>query len=85
VGITYYSSGSLYLNICPSDFTTDVLVNTQAIKINWKDDAHNLTKLSPRVVNPEDPNDVEELGSFFNWFELGPDINDVSYALCSAG
>ncbi|KAB5590139.1 hypothetical protein CTheo_6426 [Ceratobasidium theobromae] len=52
-------------------------ITPQAIKINWKDDAHNLTKLSPRILNPEDPNDVEELGSFFNWFEHGPDTNEL--------
>ncbi|KAG8713859.1 hypothetical protein FRC11_010706 [Ceratobasidium sp. 423] len=52
-------------------------ITPQAIKINWKDDGHNLTKLSPRVLNPEDPEDVEELGSFFNWFETGPDIGDA--------
>ncbi|QRV99502.1 Nucleosome assembly protein (NAP) [Ceratobasidium sp. AG-Ba] len=48
-------------------------VTPQAIKINWKDDAHNLTKLFPRVVNPEDPEDVEEFGSFFNLFEQAKD------------
>ncbi|KAG9118308.1 hypothetical protein FRC07_007240, partial [Ceratobasidium sp. 392] len=34
-------------------------VTPQAIKINWKDDAHNLTKLFPRVANPEDAEDIE--------------------------
>ncbi|KAJ1300718.1 hypothetical protein OPQ81_002362 [Rhizoctonia solani] len=52
-------------------------ITPQAIKINWKDDAHNLTKLLPRVVNPKDPDDIEELGSFFNWFEHGPDAGDI--------
>ncbi|CAE6360517.1 Protein SET OS=Homo sapiens GN=SET PE=1 SV=3 [Rhizoctonia solani AG-1 IB] len=52
-------------------------ITPQSIKINWKDDAHNLTKLSPRIVSPEDPEDIEELGSFFNWFEHGPDFGDI--------
>ncbi|KAF8750107.1 Nucleosome assembly protein (NAP) [Rhizoctonia solani] len=52
-------------------------ITPQSIKINWKDDAHNLTKLSPRIVNPEDPEDVEEIGSFFNWFEHGPDFGEI--------
>ncbi|KAH7333605.1 hypothetical protein B0J17DRAFT_676044 [Rhizoctonia solani] len=58
-------------------FEWESYITPQAIKINWKDDAHNLTKLSPRVVSPEDPEDVEELGSFFNWFEHGPDLGDI--------
>ena len=49
----------------------------QTIKINWKDDAHNLTKLAPRILNPEDATDIEEPGSFFNWFEHGRDISEV--------
>jgi len=52
-------------------------ITPQAIKINWKDDAHNLTKLFPRVVNPDDPQDVEELGSFFNFFEHTLDVNEL--------
>ncbi|KAF8604430.1 hypothetical protein BDV93DRAFT_440861 [Ceratobasidium sp. AG-I] len=52
-------------------------ITPQTIKIHWKDDAHNLTKLSPRVVNPDDSQDVEELGSFFNFFEHALDINEL--------
>ncbi|CUA70969.1 template-activating factor I [Rhizoctonia solani] len=58
-------------------FDWELHITPQAIKINWKDDAHNLTKLSPLIFNPEDPDDVEELGSFFNWFEHGRDISDI--------
>ncbi|KAL5637508.1 hypothetical protein ACGC1H_004058 [Rhizoctonia solani] len=52
-------------------------ITPQAIKINWKDDAHNLTKLSPRILSPEDPTDIEELGSFFNWFEHERDVSEI--------
>ncbi|KDN35125.1 hypothetical protein RSAG8_11858, partial [Rhizoctonia solani AG-8 WAC10335] len=58
-------------------FDWELHITPQAIKIHWKDDAHNLTKLSPRIVNPDDPTDIEELGSFFNWFEHGRDISDI--------
>jgi len=52
-------------------------ITPQAIKINWKDDAHNLTKLFPRVVSPEDADDIEEFGSFFNFFEHGVDDREI--------
>ncbi|KAG8699684.1 hypothetical protein FRC09_006459 [Ceratobasidium sp. 395] len=52
-------------------------VTPQAIKINWKDDAHNLAKLFPRVANPEDPEDIEEFGSFFNFFEQASDDGNI--------
>jgi len=37
--------------------------------INWKDPENALTKQYPRVFDPEDPNVIEDLGSFFNIFE----------------
>ncbi|KAG8743229.1 hypothetical protein FRC10_000230 [Ceratobasidium sp. 414] len=52
-------------------------ITPQAIKINWKDDAHNLTKLFPRVASPEDADDIEEFGSFFSFFELGADDREI--------
>ncbi|KAG8737865.1 hypothetical protein FRC12_016995 [Ceratobasidium sp. 428] len=58
-------------------FDWELHITPQAIKISWKDDAHNLTKLFPRAVNPEDPEDVEEFGSFFNFFEHGPDAGSI--------
>jgi len=49
------------------DFSRDV--DVIPAKIDWKDEAKNLTKLYPRIVNPEDPDEVEDPGSFFHLFE----------------
>jgi template-activating factor I len=48
----------------------------QPFEISWKDDAHNLTKKYPQVVEGED--DLEEYGSFFNFFGAAKDYADVS-------
>ncbi len=50
----------------------------QATKIDWKDEAKNLTKLHPRVVD-EDDDLPSEGGSFFNFFEVAQDPFDVSW------
>ena len=50
----------------------------QACPIEWKDDAHKLTKLYPRVADEADEEDVSDSGSFFNFFELADDPLDVS-------
>ena len=49
----------------------------QATKINWKDDAHNLTKLHPRVKDEDGDDMPAEGGSFFNLFEEAEDPFDV--------
>jgi len=49
------------------DFTRDV--DVIPAKIDWKDDTKNLTKLHPRITNPEDPEEIEEAGSFFHLLE----------------
>jgi len=49
------------------DFSRDV--DVIPTKIEWKDETKNLTKLHPRIVNPEDDDEVEEPGSFFHIFE----------------
>jgi len=51
----------------------------QPTKIDWKDEAKNLTKLYPRIVNPEDPDEVEEPGSFFHLFESEAITQEVSW------
>jgi len=58
--------------ITPSmlDFAWDRDVAPQAIKISWKSDTKNLTKLYPRIMDDED---VSEPGSFFNFFEHDDD------------
>jgi template-activating factor I len=48
------------------------------MKINWKSDEKNLTKLYPREMDPEDQDDVAEPGSFFNFFEHENDPMQVS-------
>lgn len=50
----------------------------QATKIDWKDEAKNLTKLHPRVTD-EDDDLPSEGGSFFNFFEVAQDPFDVSW------
>jgi len=49
---------------------------SQAIKINWKDNAHNLTKTNPLVLDQD--GELSEPGSFFNLFEVAKDHMDVS-------
>lgn len=56
----------------------------QPAKIDWKDPSKNLTKLHPQIANPEDPEDIEEHGSFFNIFESSKITREVSLTL-SAG
>lgn len=51
-------------------------MRVQVFKIDWKEDSKNLTKLYPRVSN--EPDDVSEGGSFFNFFETSEDPFDVS-------
>ncbi|KAG8720564.1 hypothetical protein FRC08_018841 [Ceratobasidium sp. 394] len=62
-------------------FEWELHITPQAIKINWKDDAHNLTKLFPRVASPDDREDIEEFGSFFNYFEHGMDDRDIGQTI----
>ncbi|GJJ09503.1 hypothetical protein Clacol_003726 [Clathrus columnatus] len=61
------------------EFDWEQHVAPQAIKINWKDDAKNLTKLYSRV--PADEEDDEtlpaEAGSFFNFFEYADDVMET--------
>ena len=47
----------------------NVISHIQVSSINWKDPENALTKQYPRVFDPEDPNVIEDLGSFFNIFE----------------
>lgn len=51
----------------------------QAIKIQWKDDAHNLTKLYPRKKDDEDDDLPAEGGSFFNFFEQTEDPYEARF------
>ncbi|KAH9947941.1 hypothetical protein B0H21DRAFT_736215 [Amylocystis lapponica] len=56
-------------------------VRPQSIKIDWKDDAKNLTKLHPRVTDEED--DTSEGGSFFTFFEEEDDPFDIGVLIAN--
>ncbi|KAG9012130.1 hypothetical protein FRB94_011826 [Tulasnella sp. JGI-2019a] len=52
-------------------------IKPQAIRINWKSDDKNLTKLNPRKAEVEDEDDILDPGSFFNFFEHADDPHDL--------
>lgn len=47
------------------------------MKIDWKDDSKNLTKLHPRVTDEDGDDMPSEGGTFFNFFEMADDPFDV--------
>jgi len=61
-------------------FAWDENVAPQAIKINWKEDSRNLTKLHPQVFDEEDDLPSEP-GSFFNFFEKESDPYDLGIVI----
>ncbi len=52
-------------------------MHLKTIQINWREPAKALTKLYPRVLDPEDEDSVEDQGSFFNIFEHADPDADV--------
>lgn len=62
------------------EFDWEQHVAPQAIKINWKDDGKNLTKLYSRVPAEDGDDDTMPMdpGSFFNFFEYPDDVMEVS-------
>jgi len=62
-------------------FDWDQNVAPQAIKIQWKDDGKNLTKLYSRIEGDEDDDLPAEPGSFFNFFECPDDPFDIGPAI----
>jgi len=62
-------------------FSWDMDVEPQAIKISWKDDAHNLTKTHPRISDDDD--EISEPGSFFNFFESKKDHMDMGVIIAN--
>jgi len=52
-----------------------------ATPINWKDPAKALTKLYPRVYDPEDKESIEDHGSFFNIFEHKDNEGDIEQSV----
>ncbi|KAI0067944.1 hypothetical protein BV25DRAFT_1794156 [Artomyces pyxidatus] len=71
--------------ITPSmlDFSWDRDVTAQATKINWKDESKNLCKLYPLVLDEEDADQVADPGSFFNFFEVARDYNDLGVTIAN--
>ncbi len=66
--------------VCDAEGTVAALLTdgAQAMKIDWKDESKNLTKLHPRVADPDDSDDLPaEGGSFFNFFEVASDPFEV--------
>lgn len=59
------------------EFNFERDVDAVPTKIEWKDATKNLTKLYPRIFDPEDDTDVQEPGSFFNIFESTKVTRDV--------
>lgn len=59
-----------------STYLSQPLTFFQASQIHWKDDAHNLTKAHPQVLDED--GELSEPGSFFNWFEVAKDPMEVS-------
>ncbi|OJT04763.1 Nucleosome assembly protein 1-like 4 [Trametes pubescens] len=64
------------------EFSWERDVQPQATKIDWKDEAKNLTKLHPRVVD-EDDDLPSEGGSFFNFFEVAQDPFDIGVTIAN--
>ncbi|KAI0728564.1 hypothetical protein C8Q72DRAFT_833240 [Fomitopsis betulina] len=65
------------------DFSWERDVELKATRINWKDDAHNLTKLHPRVQDEDGDDMPTEGGSFFNLFEDAEDPFDLGVLIAN--
>ncbi|KAI0308012.1 hypothetical protein B0F90DRAFT_1679425 [Multifurca ochricompacta] len=71
--------------ITPSmlEFSWERDVTAQATKVQWKDDAKNLTKLYPLQVDEDDGETLADPGSFFNFFEVKRDYNDLGVVIAN--
>ncbi|KXN83617.1 Protein SET [Leucoagaricus sp. SymC.cos] len=65
------------------DFSWERDIKPTSMKIDWKSDDKNLTKLYPREMDPEDGDDVAEPGSFFNFFEVEKDPMDIGVTIAN--
>jgi len=85
----YIPPSDAAVNQPDEDGVSDALVNfdlkrdtePSTIQINWKEPAKALTKLYPRVLDPEDEDSVEDQGSFFNIFEHADPDADIENAI----
>ncbi|KAF4572614.1 hypothetical protein EYR40_004310 [Pleurotus pulmonarius] len=64
------------------DFSWQRDVSISAVKINWKDDSKNLTKLYPREKD-EDDDIPADPGSFFNYFEHEEDSFETGMVIAN--
>jgi template-activating factor I len=62
------------------EFIWDDNIKPSTQQIQWKDPAKALTKTNPRVME-EGGEDIDELGSFFNIFELKDEEEDFAYTI----
>ncbi|KAJ7462750.1 hypothetical protein B0H11DRAFT_2054146 [Mycena galericulata] len=67
------------------DFSWERDVEAQATTIDWKEPEKALTKLYPRSEGAEDEEDdiTVDTGSFFNFFETGPDAADLGITIAN--
>ncbi|THH19071.1 hypothetical protein EUX98_g8843 [Antrodiella citrinella] len=65
------------------DFSWERDVEAQSFKIDWKDDAHNLTKLYPRSQDEDEEDLPAESGSIFNFFEVALDTFDLGVMIAN--
>ncbi|CCM01618.1 uncharacterized protein FIBRA_03679 [Fibroporia radiculosa] len=65
------------------EFSWERDVVPQSIKIDWKEDSKNLTKLHPRVMDDDGDDMPAEGGSFFNFFEHADDPFDVGVLIAN--
>jgi template-activating factor I len=63
------------------DFSWERDVEPSATKINWKEDSKNLTKMYPCKAEDDDPEDISDPGSFFNFFEVKQDASEIGLAI----
>ncbi|KAJ7630571.1 hypothetical protein FB45DRAFT_915903 [Roridomyces roridus] len=68
------------------DFSWERDVEAQAFKIDWKEPEKALTKLYPRKdgeTMDDDDDEIIDMGSLFNFFELAPDTNDLGVTIAN--
>lgn len=65
------------------DFSWDRDIQLSHMKIDWRSDDKNLTKLYPREIDPDDESSIAEPGSFFNFFEQESDPMDIGVTIAT--
>ncbi|KAF7306606.1 SAC domain-containing protein [Mycena indigotica] len=65
------------------DFSWERDVEAQAFKIDWKDPEKALTKLYPGEAGEDEDDEPVEPGTFFNFFEKGPDGAELGITIAN--